>query len=248
MESSATVGSLKTHFETIINRTFLAYDLRNCYDAADRDTLRGIEQDVRYMEKALTELKKVIENGRVELEAMHAHTRDMRALSESVRHMLDNVPPCLPRGDSSAEVEAPNHPHRDVLPSRAKESSKENVAPADGHHKGHVVTAAPSSKPASSVPLIPPLTMDEYNDIPKYMLGRITYASLNKTIQDINLTIAEKYRLMKKKQKDKTPQEDQSVNRPTIPQSNPPLTLRSSGIFKRHEDGPTASRVFSRIS
>ena len=59
MESSATVGSLKTHFETIINRTFLAYDLRNCYDVADRDTLRGIEQDVRYMEKALTELKKV---------------------------------------------------------------------------------------------------------------------------------------------------------------------------------------------
>ena len=59
MEGKATVDGLKNHFETIIRRTFLAYDLRNCNDPVDKETLRAIEQDVRYMERAVTELKKV---------------------------------------------------------------------------------------------------------------------------------------------------------------------------------------------
>ena len=59
MESAVTLDRLKNHFETIINRTFLAYDLRNCRDPADKETLRVIEQDVRYMEKAVADLKKV---------------------------------------------------------------------------------------------------------------------------------------------------------------------------------------------
>ena len=59
MENAVTLDRLKSHFETIINRTFLAYDLRNRRDPADKETLRVIEQDVRYMEKALADLKKV---------------------------------------------------------------------------------------------------------------------------------------------------------------------------------------------
>ena len=148
----------------------------------------------------------VIANGKLELDEMHAQTRDVRALADSVRHMLENVPECLPK--AAVDDQPEKGERRNDIASRGADrnvrpdSSKENVAPASTQNKGH----CPQSK-ASSVPLIPPLTMDEYNETPKYMLGRITYASLNKTIQDINLTMAEKYRLMKKKQKDKTPQE-----------------------------------------
>jgi len=198
MESAVTLDRLKNHFETIINRTFLAYDLRNCRDPADKETLRVIEQDVRYMEKAVADLKKVIADGNAELEEIHAQTRDIRALSESARHMVDNIPDSFPRGGGGAENRAPRAMEQvsSACPSSAH-GLKENVAPAP----------AQTSTKVPFVPPIAPLTMDEFNDTPKYMLGRIPYASLNKTIQDINLTMAEKYRLLKKKQKDKTPQE-----------------------------------------
>lgn len=209
MEGKATVDGLKNHFETIIRRTFLAYDLRNCNDPVDKETLRTIEQDVRYMERAVAELKKVLANGKLELEEMRARTRDVRALVETARHMSDNVPDCLPRigaDDLVGTTRLSNESAPELRQSSRPEVAKENVAPSStaAHSK-----AAPPNVPIKqpSVPLIPPLTMDEYNETPKYMLGRITYASLNKTVQDINLTMAEKYRLMKKKQKDKTPQE-----------------------------------------
>jgi len=217
MEGKATVDGLKNHFETIIRRTFLAYDLRNCNDPVDKETLRTIEQDVRYMERAVTELKKVLANGKLELEEMHARTRDVRALVETARHMSDNVPDCLPRvgaeelvGTARLSNDAAPEQQQQLRQSSRPEVAKENVAPPS-------VTGQPKAAPPNatnkqpSVPLIPPLTMDEYNETPKYMLGRITYASLNKTVQDINLTMAEKYRLMKKKQKDKTPQEIRQV-------------------------------------
>ena len=75
MANQATVENLKRHFETIINRTFLAYDLRNCYDAVDKEVLRSIEQDVRYMERAMTELKKVNKDRSIEVafEVVESH-------------------------------------------------------------------------------------------------------------------------------------------------------------------------------
>ena len=55
----ASVEGLKKHFEMMVNRTFLAYDLRNCHEPADRETLRIVEMDIRHMEKAILELRKV---------------------------------------------------------------------------------------------------------------------------------------------------------------------------------------------
>lgn len=208
----ASVNDLKSHFETKINRTFLAYDLRNCNDSADRETLRGIELDIRHMEKAIVELRKVISNGKLELAEVQAHTRDVRAMADEARHVAENVPEALLRaqtdnrrvqsdGDDGPKVlneNAVSHHHGVGHNNNGSiENLKENKAPSSN--------SAPS-KP-SNVPLMSPLTPEEYADTPKYMLGRITHASLNKTVQDINLTMAEKYRLMKKKQKDKTPQE-----------------------------------------
>ena len=136
----------------------------------------------------------------MELEEIHAQTRDIRALSESARHMVDNIPDSYPRagggGGGDGESRAPRASEQVSSSScSSAHGLKENVAPTQ------------TSTKVPFVPPIPPLTMDEFNDTPKYMLGRIPYASLNKTIQDINLTMAEKYRLLKKKQKDKTPQE-----------------------------------------
>lgn len=198
----AAVDDLKKHFETIINRTFLAYDLRSCRDPADKETLRVLELDIRHMEKAICELRKTIVNGNVELAEMHAHTRDVRALSEAARHMSENLPESLIHATSTMESRAEVKDNISRIPENcdanqmSTENSKENRAPSN---------PIPSKVP--SIPSIPPLTPEEYNETPKYMLGRITHASLNKTVQDINLTMAEKYRLMKKKQKDKTPQE-----------------------------------------
>ena len=169
--------------------------------------------DAKFLNGKLFCSDKVLANGKLELEEMHARTRDVRALVETARHMSDNVPDCLPRvgaeelvGTARLSNDAAPEQQQQLRQSSRPEVAKENVAPPS-------VTGQPKAAPPNatnkqpSVPLIPPLTMDEYNETPKYMLGRITYASLNKTVQDINLTMAEKYRLMKKKQKDKTPQE-----------------------------------------
>jgi len=197
----AAVDNLRRHFETIINRTLLAYDLRNCRDPADRETLRIIELDIRHMEKAITELKKVITNGKTELAEMHALTQDVRELTEVARHMSENIPESLSRVTSNVEnlgdhELAPRVAENGASRQVAAENSKENKAPSN-----------PLPSKVSNIPLILPLTSEEYNETPKYMLGRITHALLNKTVQDINLTMTEKYRLLKKKQKDKTPQE-----------------------------------------
>ena len=142
---------------------------------------------------------KVIANGKMELSEMHAHTQDVRALTEASRHMSENVPESLLRVTSTNQGESEHAlrlPENDASRQVTPENSKENRAPPN-----------PQPPKVPDIPLIVPLTPEEYNETPKYMLGRITHASLNKTVQDINLTMAEKYRLMKKKQKDKTPQE-----------------------------------------
>lgn len=47
-----------------------------------------------------------------------------------------------------------------------------------------------------SIPVVEYITVDEFNDIPKYMKGRLTYEFLNKSVNDFNKTIASKYQLM----------------------------------------------------
>jgi len=47
-----------------------------------------------------------------------------------------------------------------------------------------------------SIPIVEYITVDEFNDIPKYMKGRLTYESLNKSVNDFNQTIESKYQFL----------------------------------------------------
>lgn len=197
MALEGSISLLEHHLESLITKTFLAFDLRNL-DSSDSALLKAIDQDVKLMNKGLIDLRKVLESGHNELATTQALCRQVQELTNMAEHMSRYLP-------KAPTMIAPQLQNK-IL------DEKENLAPVGNTQVStNIQESIPSNSVIISVPLISPLSMDEYNTTPKYMLGRITHASLNRSIRDINEALKEKYRLMRKKRKDMTPQEIRTV-------------------------------------
>lgn len=97
--------------------------------------------------------------------------------SEMAHHLLENIPAHLPK----------------------KAAMNSTADPQDDKVKWDPVQPLPEKKPAKakhSVREIEYLLMEEFNHVPGYMKGRMTYDQINAVIHELNAAVKAKYKIL----------------------------------------------------
>merc|ERR1712002_230597 len=106
-------------------------------------------------------------------------------LNKNLKHCQDNIPDFIPQ-QNNTNKSVSNSQNIQVVMSNTSNIPKNN------------------RNPKKSIPVISYLQMEEFQSIPKYQKGRITYAMINHFVDEINKVITAKYSLLTIPKKDLT--------------------------------------------
>lgn len=154
--------------------------------AKDQDKqliLRRLGQDVLAIDGLLDQFEKCV--GRQRDLLMHLKELD-GFFQEDVsagKHLRDNTPTHMPRKDAGCLLPAATADRPALCqtgPANLKPTQLENLRKTSKHH----------------IREMPFITMPEFETIPQYMKGRVTYEQLNASVQSFNAAVAGKYKIL----------------------------------------------------
>lgn len=154
----------------------------NCISA-----LRSIDKELLELEASLDILQDQVEKERSLLEQGEALQNISSKLSERLQHVASHLPTHLPgvekKTKRSSEVE--------------EETAKGTVHnPRKMPRQAKRATSA-SNISGSEFPKLAYLTVEEFEEVPKYIKGRISYEQVNNAIDEIRKAITAKYKIMR---------------------------------------------------
>ncbi|NXA89903.1 SKA1 protein, partial [Melanocharis versteri] len=130
------------------------------------DLLNKMEAEVKQQEKLKNLLKEI----------QKAAERDQN----EAQHLLEHIPPYLPKPTQSC-ITVPTVKHEGQTKAVAPECAKKPAKPAK------------ETKVIKEVALI---TTEEFESVPAYMKGRITYDQINAVVQQMNKAVVGKYKIL----------------------------------------------------
>ncbi|KAF3689295.1 Spindle and kinetochore-associated protein 1 [Channa argus] len=143
-----------------------------------QNKMKKLGQELFALGELLLEFEKCVEQQKEQLK----HLKELEALFQNnleyVQHMRDNMPSHMPRKKSPAN-------ERESVVSQKAEADMQVVPPQ--HDK---------KTNKSYVREVDIITMPEFESIPQYMKGRVSYDQLNAAVQSINTAVAAKYKIL----------------------------------------------------
>lgn len=158
--------------------TSLKHLLELSVDAKTGDMIGKIAQDVDTIAGLLDEFDKLVAKENVQLTRLKEMEMFFQNELKDGRHLQDNIPEHMPRKKALGVSEPPPCQKGPVEQQPAKQ---ENIK-------------KPTKRPIKEMEVI---TMPEYDAIPAYMKGRITYGQLNASVQVINTAVTGKYKILR---------------------------------------------------
>ncbi|XP_048358828.1 spindle and kinetochore-associated protein 1 isoform X1 [Sphaerodactylus townsendi] len=174
-------ASLKAVLSKILHEMFLFNDLLN-----------QMELECHHQERKQSQLKVNHDPRRVYSEASPIASN--RAYSQELQELIE-------RDYKEAEHLEANMPFH--LPNAGLASAAAGL-PAEKEAQGKAAEPGRPKKPGKEVkPVkeIPFLTVEEFDSVPAYMRGRLTYSQVNAVIQEINKAVASKYKIVRQSTK-----------------------------------------------
>ncbi|KAM7396126.1 hypothetical protein PAMP_019194 [Pampus punctatissimus] len=143
-----------------------------------QNKIKKLGQELFALERLLEEFENCVCHQKSQLK----HLKDLEELFqkdvEDVQHLKDNIPAHMPRKKCTANGKEPvmkQSEEADVQPLQPEQVKKTN--------KGYVRE-------------MEFITMPEFESIPQYMKGRVSYDQLNAAVQSINTAVAAKYKIL----------------------------------------------------
>ncbi|XP_051866117.1 spindle and kinetochore-associated protein 1 [Pristis pectinata] len=139
--------------------------------------LQKIGLELASIQNTLHTFQALIQQQQTEMKSLKDLKNSVQKNSEVAHHLLENIPAHLPR--------------------KAAQSGTED--PKDEKVQGDPVQPVPEEKSAKSkhvVREIEYLLMEEFNHVPGYMKGRMTYDQINAVIHELNATVKAKYKIL----------------------------------------------------
>ncbi|XP_053405205.1 spindle and kinetochore-associated protein 1-like [Mercenaria mercenaria] len=199
MESS-TFEELSDHFTSKLDRIGILLNLR---DASKDDTcveqLQLLQTELGNQEKNLALVKKELATRQKALDRIKSLNKDLIEWKKKLTYMVENIPERLPARKKNIISDVPvvtgkmplqevPAPSQNITTSVTNTKSKEGM---NGQRAGKLEN--------TYYPEIEFLTTDEFEQIPKYLKGRMTYDQVNKFIEGMNKSYRAKYKLLKQK-------------------------------------------------
>ncbi|XP_072050449.1 SKA complex subunit 1-like [Amphiura filiformis] len=197
---ACSLEELKEHFEAKIER------LTRCMDLAAeviglgapvtkcREQLIAVNSELCLAESAVGQLREHVKIQRQQVEEAKVAMENelVNHVKYTVTHLPDRLPSLQKPQQNSNQVEQSNH----RIPLIPRQASNHDI----NHERPPSATDKKSTgfKKQHYVPQMEILTIDEFNSVPKYMKGRLSYNIINSMVDGINLTLTTKYDLMHK--------------------------------------------------
>ncbi|XP_034542141.1 spindle and kinetochore-associated protein 1 [Notolabrus celidotus] len=140
--------------------------------------MKKLGQEIFAVERLLEEFERCVERQREQLRSLKELEESFQKDLEDVTHMKDNIPAHMPKREGPAQVREPG----------MKQSQAADVQPPQQEQQ-----VKKSSR--SFIREMDFITAPEFDSIPQYMKGRVSYDQLNAAVQNINTAVTAKYKI-----------------------------------------------------
>uniref|UniRef100_A0A8D0DSV3 SKA complex subunit 1 n=1 Tax=Salvator merianae TaxID=96440 RepID=A0A8D0DSV3_SALMN len=181
--ASADLNALSAHINAKISNIKKSLQLRRIdQEPSLKTVLNKIVHEMFLLNDILNKLE-------LEFQQQESQQNQLKELQKSAesnyneaRRLGDNIPIHLPRANPSSVV---------VSATKSEEQCKD----AEATHRKKTAKEPKCIKEASFI------TAQEFESVPVYMRGRLTYNQVNAVIQDINKAVVSKYKIMQQSTK-----------------------------------------------
>ncbi|XP_039909555.1 LOW QUALITY PROTEIN: spindle and kinetochore-associated protein 1, partial [Hirundo rustica] len=175
---SPTLEDLCTHINEKISNVKKCILLRDIgKDESRRPVLRKIRNEVILIHELLNKMEAEVKQQEKLRDLLKGIQKAAERDEKEAQHLLEHIPPYLPKPTRSCVT----------VPAVKHEGQAKAVEPK------HAKKPAKETKVIKEAALI---TTKEFEDIPKYLKGRITYDQVNAVVQQMNKAVVDKYKIL----------------------------------------------------
>ncbi|XP_053787794.1 spindle and kinetochore-associated protein 1 [Vidua chalybeata] len=146
-------------------------------DHSRKPVLRKIQNEVIFVHDLLNKMESQFKQQEKLKDALKELQKAAGRDQKEAQHLFEHIPRYLPKPPKSCSV-VPTVIHKDQTKAEEPKSEKK---------------PAKEKKPIKEAALI---TTEEFESVPLYMKGRITYDQINAVVQEINKAVVGKYRIL----------------------------------------------------
>ncbi|XP_015256059.1 PREDICTED: spindle and kinetochore-associated protein 1 [Cyprinodon variegatus] len=142
--------------------------------------IQKLAQDILGLRGTLEEFEKCVDRQKEQLNQLREFERLCEKDVEFLQHMKENIPAHIPKRRSPVRENKPaanDNTAADVQPTQAEPVKKRSRALSLAREMDYITT-------------------QEYNGIPQYMKGRVSYEQLNAAVQRVNTALTAKYKIL----------------------------------------------------
>ncbi|XP_063605511.1 spindle and kinetochore-associated protein 1-like [Penaeus indicus] len=186
VSTAPSLEALEEGFQNKIAALQICADLRGGWKEDTVIEFGQLKQEVQFIRQEIVRFKAIIASSKKDLLTAHTLLELMQGLCTRLTHMKTNLPSHLPRANANPTV--------------TKVSPEQVVTDSDKKSKTNQEKQAPKKDTgkSSQTPTISYVTVKEFNDVPKYIRGRLQYDQVNVAIDEVNKTLETKYTLLRR--------------------------------------------------
>lgn len=139
-----------------------------------QNKIKKLGQELFVLERLLEDFEKCVGQQKEQLKHLKELDRLFQKDLEDAQHLQDNIPAHMPRRKGPANEPVINQ----------NEAADAQSVPLDNVKKTKTIREMEF------------ITMPEFESIPQYMRGRVSYDQLNAAVQSINTTVTAKYKIL----------------------------------------------------
>ncbi|KAM7025946.1 SKA complex subunit 1 [Acridotheres tristis] len=175
---SSCLEDLCSHINAKISSVKNCIQLRNIgEDESRKPVLHKIQNEVYLIHDLLNKMEMIVKQQEKRRDLLKEIQKTAERDQKEAQHLLDHIPPYLPKPTKSCVT----------VPTGKQEGQNKAVGPKC------------AKKPAKETVVIKEvalITTEEFESVPAYMKGRITYDQINAVVQQINKAVEGKYKIL----------------------------------------------------
>lgn len=187
-----TIEDLSSSFENRLECLRTLVDLKYASEEVDCNRhLENLLNEVEKLENVLIMMRSLVEKQKEESKQIQDLKLVFKNLIEHLQYSCVNVP---------AHIPLPVQKETVIQESKTKQVNPTNTVrngtTKSSTEKETVKTNKKCGKLNVYIPVLEYVTVDEFESVPKYMKGRLTYSQLNAAIDELNKPFQEKYKIL----------------------------------------------------
>lgn len=188
----ATLGDLAASFDNRLECMHTLVDLQFAAEEVDSNKhFENLMNEVEKLENVLAMMRSIVNKQTEESKQIQEVKTLFQGLINNLEYSCSNVPSHIPK-PTKKETSLPEQKVKKVDDSASQSNT---IAPVKSKST-EVKASKKTTKSKLFIPTLEYITVEEFDAVPKYMKGRISYTQLNAAVDELNKPFNEKYKIL----------------------------------------------------